>query len=63
MAELVTTECIDHYAIAEPNKIVRKDGKLYTMPQTKKYKMVYDKRILTEDLRTLPFGWCEQDDD
>lgn len=45
------------YEIKEPHKIVRKDGKIYTLPQTKQYKLVYDKRILTDHLKTYPFGW------
>ena len=45
------------YEIIEPNKIIRKDDHIFTLPQTKQYKLVYDKRILTDDLKTYPFGW------
>ena len=38
-------------------KIIRKDGHLYTKAQSKQYKLVYDKRIVTDTLKTYPFGW------
>ena len=43
--------------VQEPHKIVRRDGHLFSEPQTKDYRMVYNKRRLLKDLTTLPFGW------
>ena len=43
--------------IKDPYKIIRKEGHLYTKPQNKQYKLVYDKRIFTDMLKTYPFGW------
>jgi len=43
--------------IQEPHKIVRKEGMLYTKPQDKQYKLVYDKRFIGKDFNTFPFGW------
>ena len=45
------------YEIMEPHKITRKDGKIVSVTQSKLYKLVYDKRILTHTLKTYPFGW------
>ena len=57
MKQLVTTKSKDTVAIEDPHKIVRKNGHIYSEPQTKKYRMVYNKRRLMDDLTTLPFGW------
>ena len=43
--------------VEEPYKIIRKGGHIFTEPQTKTYRMVYNKRRLLDDLSTLPFGW------
>ncbi len=43
--------------IQEPRKIVRINGNIYSRPQTKDYRLVYEKRIVTPTLKTFPFGW------
>ena len=50
-----------------PHAIVRKGqvgmGGMYTRPQKKKYRMVYDKRrILPDGVNTVPLGWLDGDD-
>ena len=59
MKELVTTtkKRDKVITIQEPHKIVRKGGHIYSMEQTKDYRVVYNKRWLLDDLTTLPFGW------
>ena len=61
MKELITTpkeaEKEETYDLVEPNKIIRKEGKIFSEMQRKKYKLVYDKRVLTKDLTTYPYGW------
>ena len=60
MKELITTSehvNSDDYNVDEPHKIIRKEGNLYTLPQSKHYQLVYDKRMVMEDLTTLPFGY------
>jgi hypothetical protein len=60
MKDLITTSSYvneDNYQVHEPNKIIRKEGNIYTLPQSKLYKLVYDKRMVMENLTTLPFGY------
>ena len=57
MKELIMTKSLDSIAIENPHKIVRKDGHIYSEPQTKRYRVVYNKRRLMDDLTTLPYGW------
>ena len=65
MKELVTTpdeakkakKAKKRYDLTEPHKIIRKNGKIYSKLQEKQYRLVYDKRILTKDLTTFPYGW------
>ena len=50
-----------------PHAIVREGqvgmGGMYTRPQEKKYRMVYDKRrILPDGVNTVPLGWLDSDD-
>ena len=45
------------YEITDLYKIVRKNGHLYTKSQSKQYKLVYDKRMITDTLKTYPYGW------
>ena len=45
------------YEIVEPHKITRTNGKIVSQPQNKLYRLVYDKRMLTPNLQTYPFGW------
>ena len=63
MQELITTpeKRNQKIQIEDPHKIVRKEGHLYSIKQTKDYRVVYDKRSLMEDLSTLPFGWCAEE--
>ena len=49
---------------AHPNAIVRGGqvgaGAMYTRPQEKSYRMVYDKRrILLDGVSTVPLGWLD----
>ena len=44
-------------AICNPNAIKRFNGKLMSKVDVKKYKLVYDKRVLKEDMTTVPFGY------
>ena len=51
----------------DPHAIVREGqvglGGMYTRPQEKKYRMVYDKcRILPDGVNTVPLGWLDSDD-
>ena len=57
--ELVTTQEKrgDVITTHEPHKIVHKGGHIYSVEQTKEYRVVYNKRRLLDDLTTLPFGW------
>ena len=48
------------YEVTEPNKIQRSEGKIFSKPQTKQYRLVYDKRILTSNMKTYPYGWKGQ---
>ena len=59
MKELVTTPEKQDKVITtqEPHKIVRKRGHIYSVEQTKDYRVIYNKRRLLDDLTTLPFGW------
>ena len=59
--ELITTHDRqnDQLEVDDPHKIVRKEGHLYNKAEKKKYRLVYDKRWLLENLSTLPFGWKE----
>ena len=59
MKELVTTpeKRGDAITTHNPHKIVRKGGHIYSVEQTKEYRVIYNKRCLLEDLTTLPFGW------
>ena len=59
MKELVTTpEKRDEViTIQEPHKIVHKGGHIYSVEQTKEYRVIYNKQRLLDDLTTLPFGW------
>ena len=41
----------------KPHKIVCKGGHIYSVEQTKEYRVVYNKHHLLDDLPTLPFGW------
>ena len=45
--------------LQDPYKIIRKEDGLFTEEQTKTWRIVYDKRQLLPDLKTLPFGWKE----
>ena len=58
MKELVTSPKKPGDAVTthEPYKIVRKGGHIYSMEQTKEYRVIYNKRCLLDDLMTLPFG-------
>jgi hypothetical protein len=62
MRDLVTTNPMATIDVQAPNALVRKRREIYTIPQTKTYKLVYDKRRLLEDLTTLPFGWQAEED-
>ena len=57
--ELITNEdeTQPKISIVDPHKIVRKQGKLYTIPQKKDYRLVYDKRIIGPNYVTYPYGW------
>ena len=59
MKELITTpkKRDEVITIQEPDKIVRKGGHIYSMEQTKDYRVVYNKRRLLDDLTTLHFRW------
>lgn len=45
------------YEIVDPHKITRLNGKIISQQQNKLYRLVYDKRMLTGDLKTYPYGW------
>ena len=45
------------YEIRNPHKITRAKGKVVSRAETKLYRLVYDKRMLTPSLKTYPFGW------
>ena len=57
LKELVTTDEDTGPVISNPHKIVRKNGELFTHSEYKAYRIVYDKRIISNDFTTFPFGW------
>ena len=46
-------------AIVNPNAIKRVNGKLMSKVDEKRYKLVYDKRILKDNMTTVPFGYID----
>ena len=50
---------MEFITITNPSKISREKygQKIYNRPENKDYRMVYTKRVLLEDLDTLPYGY------
>lgn len=57
MKDIVTKNPTSIVTINDPHKIVRKKGKIYSLPQEKKYRLVYDKRVIGENYVTYPYGY------
>jgi hypothetical protein len=58
MKELVITSERTGPVIQNPHKICRKNNNLFTKSESKKYQIVYDKRVLCDDFNTFPFGFA-----
>jgi hypothetical protein len=58
MRDLVLNRNFDEKKAVEQNKFIRviKDWTIRTESMLKRYRQVYDKRILFENFETLPFG-------
>jgi hypothetical protein len=58
MAEMVKNKSSERVAVTYPNKIVRgKDTTIRSVEQTKNYGLVYNKRIIIDNFKTLPYGY------
>ena len=60
LSSIVLTDPDREIETTRPNAIHRppRTGEIYTAPLTKRYRMVYDKRLVLEDgIHTVPFGW------
>ena len=57
MLQLVTSKEDKHLTIKYPHQIVRKNGHLFSEPQEKSYKLIYDKRVIGKNYVTYPFGY------
>ena len=60
LTKMVSTGQSDREIVTEEPHGIRRDGSgaLYTTRMSKRYKMVYSKRLLLDDgVRTVPFGW------
>ena len=57
--DLITNHCNQTITVTNPNKISREKytRKIYNRPENKDYRMVYTKRVLLDDLDTLPYGY------
>ena len=57
--ELIVDSAMEFITITNPSKISREKygQKIYNRPENKDYRMVYTKRVLLEDLDTLPYGY------
>ncbi|XP_066279615.1 uncharacterized protein [Branchiostoma lanceolatum] len=59
MKDMVTDRSTDSVDIVDEHKIVRdkKTKKILSKRQVKRYRLVYDKRVIQDDFNTLPYGY------